>query len=119
MKKYIKPLSSQDRREASTAPTKSIMERADKLKEKLASDLEALAEKRLVEWRLALHARFPRLHGHISFGMGSEYVGIGKDPKKTKQVDYDRKGLMLQDAMEDVWEITDGYKLACPEDFTF
>ncbi len=109
----------QSRREEWTAPTKRIMERADKLKEKLADELAGLCEKRLVEWRLALHVKFPRLHGHISFGMGSEYVGIGKDKKRTKQVDYDRKGLMLEDAMADVWEITDGYKLACPEDFEF
>lgn len=86
-------------------------------REILAAQLVSLAEKRLGAWKAELHRKFPRLHGEIIFGMGTDSVRIGG-----RQVDFleDKRSLKgLASALEDVRRITGDYTDACPDDFVF
>lgn len=86
---------------------------SEQIKTNMSYALAALANARIREWVTKFTKRFPRIKGEIIFGMGVERVEIGG-----KTVDNDQWS-DLQAAMEDVWEITGNYTLACPDDIQF
>jgi hypothetical protein len=87
---------------------------ANREKEKVALRLEKLATLRLDDW----HEQHPYFkHVSITFGNGTELVQLAGVQYCSWQ---DEKYPILKslfDAIRDVWDITDGYHLACPEDW--
>jgi hypothetical protein len=94
--------------------------RADTAKTQLADRLAKLCTRRLEEWRKRFARKFPRFHGRIIFGNGTCLVTYAMTRSR---LEHDLEGLRsmrgLVAALDDVNQITDGYRLACPEDFWF
>lgn len=86
---------------------------------RVAVRLESLAFKRLDAWRKVFARKFPRISVSITFGMGSECVTIGGKQVNSWECDAWPRTLSPWPALEDVWTITNSYRLACPEDFSF
>ena len=97
----------------------SEVERADELMEKLAVQLEGLCYLRLARWRREFTAKFPRQHGKITFGNGTELVEFGGKQYNSWDTERYRVLKPLYAALEDIWYITNQYRLACPDDFTW
>lgn len=92
---------------------------ADKLMSQLDRRLSALATKRLECWRSEFKAKFPRQHGSITFGMGTESVTIGGKQYNSWNVEKYSVLKPLYAAIEDACLITNQYQLACPDDLEF
>lgn len=91
---------------------------ADTFKDAMAVELERLSRLRLEEFAAKLKERWPRLHGKIIFGMGTEAVTIGGKQRNSWDVEKWPTVLRpLYEAINDIDTITNGYRLACPEDF--
>ena len=93
--------------------------KADALKTDLAEKLELLAKARLDDWAATFSSKFPRQSGNIIFGMGSERVEIGGKQYNSWDTEKYTVLVPLYEAIDDVLEITNQYRLACPEDFYF
>lgn len=93
------------------------VEAAQRIHEDTGEKLTGLANLRLAEWRMEFARKFPRLHGRIIFGNGAECVLVGD--RQVYPDDYYRTFKGLRAALLDVSTITDGYRLACPDDVAF
>lgn len=87
-----------------------LVQAAEDAKARHAAELSALADEVLAAWLLGFAGR-GRGSVHIRFGNGSELVEIDG-----RSIDREQWPARLGRAIEDVWAITDGYKLGCPND---
>lgn len=93
------------------------VERAEKIKSDCVLELSIVADARLGDWVREFTKRFPRLHGRILFGNGTELVEIGG--RQVSHWDSHRSLKSLWVALDDVEEITDGYRLSVPSDLSW
>lgn len=97
---------------------------ADAHKARLADKLGGLCRIRLHHWRREFQQKFPRHHGRIIFGNGTELIEFGATlTRDVSTVDIEVRPIRslagLLAALKDIWEITDGYLLVTPDDFEF
>lgn len=92
-----------------------------RIEEEYYSAIQKLIDDRMNLLKLEFHSKYPKLRLEILFGNGSEFINInGKQIDSGEDqpgaVGYHRANPLIREALEFVWDVTDGYRRGSPND---